>query len=186
MKKNIKDLLKDLKMLLLNFCFLMVYIICKILVLLKNHLNYLEDNLFECFFKEALWFFILKKKKNWKMKNWRFEEENIIKNVGNLFRLKKETKGIKDKILRNIKNLFEKYHKPVSANNFWSNNYIEFKSNGNRFKTVSVEEYLDKVRLYLKDIINDLKKPGTWRIQLTIIINFISSEDDNDEDSVMH
>ena len=51
---------------------------------------------------------------------------------------------------------------------------------------MSVEEYLDKVRLYLKDIINDLKKPGTWRIQLTIIINFISSEDDNDEDSVMH
>ena len=39
------------------------------------------------------------------MKNLRPEEENIIKNVRNLFRLEKETKGIKDKILRNIKNL---------------------------------------------------------------------------------
>ena len=39
------------------------------------------------------------------MKNLRPEEEIIIKNVRNLFRLEKETKGIKDKILRNIKNL---------------------------------------------------------------------------------
>ena len=45
------DLLKDLKMLHLNFNFVMVYIIHKILVLLKNHLNYLKDNIFECFFK---------------------------------------------------------------------------------------------------------------------------------------
>ena len=35
------DLLEDLKMSLLNFSFIMIYIIHKILVLLKNHLNYL-------------------------------------------------------------------------------------------------------------------------------------------------
>ena len=29
---------------LLNFSFAMIYIICKMLVLLKNHLNYLKDN----------------------------------------------------------------------------------------------------------------------------------------------
>ena len=34
------DLLEDIKMSLLNFCFVMIYIIRKILVLLKNHLNY--------------------------------------------------------------------------------------------------------------------------------------------------
>ena len=34
------DLLKDLKVSLLNFNFLMIYIIQKNLVLLKNHLNY--------------------------------------------------------------------------------------------------------------------------------------------------
>ena len=39
-------------MLLLNFNFVMVYIIHKILVLLKNHLAYLKDNIFECFFKK--------------------------------------------------------------------------------------------------------------------------------------
>ena len=46
------DLLKDLKMSLLNFSFIMVYTIHKISVLIKNHLNYLKDNIFELFFKE--------------------------------------------------------------------------------------------------------------------------------------
>ena len=33
---------------------------------------------------------------------------------------------------------------------------------------VSVEEYLNKISPYLKDIINNLKKSDTWKIQLTI------------------
>ena len=39
---------------------------------------------------------------------------------------------------------------------------------------------------YLTDIINDLRKFETWKIQLTIIINLISSKDNNDEERVMH
>ena len=45
------DLLEDLKMSLLNVNFVMIYIIHKMLVLLKNNLNYLKDSFFECFFK---------------------------------------------------------------------------------------------------------------------------------------
>ena len=37
---------------LLNFNFLMIYTITKMLVLLKNHLKYLKDSIFEFFFKE--------------------------------------------------------------------------------------------------------------------------------------
>ena len=64
---------------------------------------------------------------------------------------KKKTKVIKDRILRDIKNLFEhekeeNYYKPVRVSNFWSNNYIEFESNGDRNKTLSVEEYLNEIR----------------------------------------
>ena len=47
------DLLEDLKISLLNFNFLMIYIIHKILELLKNHLSYLID-IFECFFKKYI------------------------------------------------------------------------------------------------------------------------------------
>ena len=39
---------------------------------------------------------------------------------------------------------------------------------------------------YLTDIINDLRKFETWKIQLAIIINIISSKDNNDEERVMH
>ena len=100
-----------------------------------------------------------------------------IKDVRNLFKQVKETKAIKDRILSDIKNLFEQqeenYYKPVRVNNFWSNNYIEYESDSDRNKTLSVEEYINKIRPYLKDIINKFK----MTIQLTISNNFISSID---------
>ena len=40
-------------------------------------------------------------------------------------------------------------------------NYIEYESNGGRNKTLSVEEYLNKIRPHLKDIVNYLKKADT-------------------------
>ena len=100
------------------------------------------------------------------MENSRPREEKIIKVIRNIFRLKKQVKGIKYIVLRNIMNLSkheegENYYKPVRLNNFWSNNYIEYKSNGDKNRIISVKEYLDKIRPYLKDIINELKKPDT-------------------------
>ena len=66
------------------------------------------------------------------------------------------------KDIRNITNHEEEYYyKPVRVGIFWSNNYIEYESNGDRNKTLSVEEYLNKIRPYLKDIINTLKKSDT-------------------------
>ena len=47
------------------------------------------------------------------MENPRPEEKNIIKDIRNPFRLEKETKAIKDKILRDIKNLFEQKKKKI-------------------------------------------------------------------------
>ena len=49
----------------------------------------------------------------------------------------------------------------MRVSNFWSDNYIKYESNSDRNKTLSVEEYLDKCRPYLKDIINNLKKSDT-------------------------
>ena len=99
------------------------------------------------------------------MESLSIEEENIIKDTRNLFRLKKElnytaikdmrnlfrqekkTKSIKDRILKDIKNLFEheqeNSYKPVRVSNFWSNDYIEYESNVDRSKTLSVEDVID-------------------------------------------
>ena len=142
------------------------------------------------------------------MENLSLEEENIVKDkrnlfrpikeqnytavkdIGNLFRLEKGINTFKDKILRDINDLFENeieevnYYKPVRLNNFWSNNYIRYESISDRNKTLSVEEYLNKIRPYLKDI-NNLKKSDICKVQLTIANNFISSIDDEKE-HVMH
>ena len=87
---------------------------------------------------------------------------------------------MKGRIIRDIRNLFEHkegdYYKPVKVNNFQTNNFIEYKSKGDR-KTISLEEYVIKIRPHLKYIINKLKKTDVWNIQLTIAINFVSSKD---------
>ena len=141
------------------------------------------------------------------MENQKPEEEKIIKDIRNLFRLKKElnytaikditnifrlekeTKAIKNRIIRDIKSLFEheeeNYYKRVRVNNFWSNNYIEYESNGDKNNPISVEKDLNRFRPYLKDIINNLKKSETWKIPLIIANNFVFSID-NDEEHVMH
>ena len=39
-----------------------------------------------------------------------------------------------------------------------SNNHIEHESNGNKNKTLSIKEYLDKIKPYFKDILSNLRK----------------------------
>ena len=51
------DLLEDLRIPLLNFKFVVIYIIQKISVLIKNYLNYLKVNTSEFFFKKYNRFF---------------------------------------------------------------------------------------------------------------------------------
>ena len=59
-----------------------------------------------------------------------------------------------------------------------------FNMKGDKSKTISVEEYLNKVRQYLKDIINNIKKSDTWRIQLSIAINFVFSKDNDEKQGI--
>ena len=89
----------------------------------------------------------------WQEKDNRIED-NIIKDVRNLFRLireidkkkllrlKKENETIKYRVIRDIWNFFEYeeevYYKPVRVGDFWSSNYIEYESNGDKNQTLSV------------------------------------------------
>ena len=113
-----------------------------------------------------------------------------------------EYKGIKE-----VKDLFDlsidgDYYKPIITNGAFNNHYIQYGSKGNKGKILTPSEYLDMIRPYLSDIINDHKtqgewiihsgntitehKPqGEWKIHLTLAINFISSKD-SDETRTMH
>ena len=91
---------------------------------------------------------------------------------------------MKDRIIRDIRTLFKQeddFYKPIRVGNFWNGNYIKYESSGDKNKNLSVKEYLDKTKPYLRDIIINLQKSDRWEIQLTIAINFISSKDVHEE-----
>ena len=48
-----------------------------------------------------------------------------------------------------------------------------------------MKESVTETKPYLKDIIIDFQKSGTWKYLLTVSINFTSSKD-SDEEQVMH
>ena len=52
-------------------------------------------------------------------------------------------------------------------------------------KLYSLTIYLDKIEPYSNDLIDNQKSQGEWKIQLTMALNFISSED-SDETRTMH
>ena len=88
-------------------------------------------------------------------------------------KLKKKNTKIKDKlktikITRDIRTLFkqeeEDYYKPKRVSNFWNNNYIEHESNVKN-NNLSLDEYLNKIKPYLNDILIDLQDYDAWQIQ---------------------
>ena len=58
-------------------------------------------------------------------------DDNIIKDIRNIFRLKNENEAIKGRIIRDIRNSFElkneeeNYQNPRRNGNFYSSNYLE-------------------------------------------------------------
>ena len=88
-----------------------------------------------------------------------------------------------------IENLFKipinkDYYKPKLNRSGYNNNYIEYRSEGD--KLLTIEEYLDLIKPYLKELINDHKNNGEWKIQLMTQINFISLRPGSDETCVMY
>ena len=85
-------------------------------------------------------------------------EDNIIKNIRNL---STKNDAITKKIIREIHILFkpgnEDYYEPVWIGNALNNNYIDYESNSDRKKTLSIEEYLNKIRSYFSKILMILK-----------------------------
>ena len=85
-------------------------------------------------------------------------EVNIIKDIRNPFRLTKKDKGVKEKVLSDIRTLFESdeedCYKPIRTGNALSGNYIEYESNGDKGKTLTTEEYFDKIRTYENEKFN--------------------------------
>ena len=96
----------------------------------------------------------------------------------------------------------EDYYKPKITKGVFNNCYIQYESMGDKGKSPSIKRYLDMIRPYLSNIIKNRKTQGKWRthsgskiierktqiewkIQLTMKINFISSNKDSEKTCAM-
>ena len=95
-----------------------------------------------------------------------------------------EYKGTKD-----IKDLFKlsidkDHYKPVLVKSGYNKNYVQYESKGD--KILVPKEYLTLIEKNLKELINQYKNEGEWKIQLIAEINFISLKPGSDETRIMH
>ena len=96
-----------------------------------------------------------------------------------------EYKGIKD-----IENLFKisidkDYYKPKLNKSGYNKNYAQYESKGD--KILSLKEYLiNLIEMYLRELLEEYKQKGEWKVQLTIEVNFISLKPGSDETCIMY
>ena len=56
------------------------------------------------------------------------------------------------------------HYEPKKTASGFNNSYIQYKSTGDKDENLSAEEYIDVIRPYLIDIINNHKAHGKWRV----------------------
>ena len=62
---------------------------------------------------------------------------------------------------------------------------MEYKSRGDKDKNLSINDYFDVIKPFLRDMINNHKTHGEWKIRLIMRISFIYSLDTG-EFRIMH
>ena len=72
----------------------------------------------------------------------------------------------------------EDYYKPILVKSSFKSNYKYYESRGDKEKRLSVRQYLNKVKSYLYDLINDHRIARIVRkIQMSMRVDFTFSED---------
>ena len=127
-----------------------------------------------------------KQEKKHYIKKLRNTEEFLKDLRENLNKLKKHRYNIIDDVdykgIKEIENLFNKineeyYFEPIKTKHAFNDSYIEYESRGDKDNNLSLVEYLDIIRPYLRDMIDNHKIHSEWKTQLIMRINFISSLD---------
>ena len=121
-------------------------------------------------------------------------EEYLKELQEDLNKIKRHRYNIIDDIdykgLKEMKNLFnrineEDYYKPIKTKHTFDDDYMEYESRGDKDNNLSLVEYLNIIRPYLRDMIDNHKAHSEWKIQLVMKIISVSSLDVN-EIRIMH
>ena len=62
----------------------------------------------------------------------------------------------------------EDYYKPEEVKSAVDGSYMLYESNGDKDAKLSIDEYFDIIKPYLKDLIDDYKAKGKWKMQLSM------------------
>ena len=71
------------------------------------------------------------------------------------------------------------YYKPKDVKSAFNGNYVLYESKRDKYNKLALYEYFDIIRPYLKDMIDNYKARGEWKIQLSMRIIFVSFTDPN-------
>ena len=93
------------------------------------------------------------------------------------------------KEIKDIENLFiisidKDYYNPKLIKSGYNENDLINESKGD--KMLMLKEYLNLIEKYLKELIEEDKLKGEWKVQLTIEVNFISLKPGSDETHIMY
>ena len=97
------------------------------------------------------------------------EDEDFFKKLKeDLNRLKKyqhnDNEDLDYKGISQIENLFNKinedYYKPIKTNRTFNDNYMEYEGRGDKDRNLSLEEYLNIIKPFLRDMISNHKNHG--------------------------
>ena len=132
----------------------------------------------------------IENKKNLSDKETENNYDNLVELVRTLDKKEKYKYHDRDDFdyhgIRDIENLFDNvndndYYKPSLVKSSFKVNYKYYESRGDKDKKLSVEQYLDMIKPYLSDLINENKaienNSNEWKIQINMHVNFVSSND---------
>ena len=125
--------------------------------------------------KEAIYNFL---KEKYSLTN---KEKIVLKNIGKyLKKLNNDLKKLhkyQDNVMYGLDYLFneineEGYYEPKVIKSAFDGSYILYESKGDKNDKLTLQEYFDKIKPYLKDTIDNHKSKGQWKIQLIMRIIF--------------
>ena len=141
--------------------------------------------------KEAVYNFLKEKEQKGSLTS---EQKNVLKNIGRyLKKLNSDLKKLQkyqDNITYRLDYLFnevneEDYYEPRKIKSALDGSYTLYESRRDKDNMLAIYEYFDKSKPYLKDMIDDYKSKGEWKIQFVMRVIFVSFIDKN-ETQVMH
>ena len=141
--------------------------------------------------KEAVYNFLKEEEEEGSLKD---KQKSVLKNIGRyLKKLNSDLRKLQkyqDNITYGLDYLFnevneEDYYEPKEIRSAFDGSYVLYESRGDKDNMLGIYEYFDKIKPYLKEMIDDYKSKGEWKIQLVMRVIFVSFIDKN-QTQVMH